>query len=136
MDAVVTLLILLFFLLVPVLPAIVTLLMRKVAGHNEQAPPVPSMPERPLWPPPRRTITVFPEHPREELPEAPNSLEIIPRRPASLEEISPEERPSPLRPHAETGRRLKSALVRRPIDVRRAIVLGILLGAPRAENPD
>lgn len=145
MDVLVTLLILLFFLLVPLLPAIMALLMRRVVSHREQEPPRPSLPARPVRPPHPRAMASSHEHVgevvTEEAPEeAPISLDMIPPRPTSLEEVVPRSEisleeipPSP--PRLETRARRKPALLSRPIDVRRGVLLGALLGPPRADDP-
>jgi hypothetical protein len=144
MEALVMLLLLLFFVVTPLLPAIITLLARRAGGHGEQEQQMPSAPERLSWSPPRQAIAMRAEHWREDVAASPISLETIPKRPISLDEVRPrsvislEEKrsPSPARTIlAETRPRRRRLLVRGPIDVRRGIVLAALLGPPRADDP-
>ena len=128
MEGLVSLLVVLFFLMMPVLPALFARAARKaqeraareVAAHRRvllgRAPPSPPLLDR-------RSPVEY------------QLLEKIPARPVSLEEALPAF-PSTLDadPAPPRRRRTSQVLLEKPGDVRRAILLGALLGPPRGAD--
>ncbi|MDC0739725.1 hypothetical protein [Polyangium mundeleinium] len=128
MEGLVSLLVVLLFLMMPVLPALLARAARKaqeraareLTAHRRallgRAPP-----SRPL--PDRRSPVEY------------QLLEEIPARPVSLEEELPAI-PSTLdaTPAPPRRRRTSPVLLEKPSDVRRAILLGALLGPPRGAD--
>ncbi|HVK64049.1 MAG TPA: hypothetical protein VM694_06230 [Polyangium sp.] len=128
MEGLVSLLVVLLFLMMPVLPALLARAARKaqeraareVAAHRRallgRTPPSPPLPDR-------RSPVKY------------QLLEEIPARPVSLEEALPAF-PSALDadPAPPRRRRTSQVLLEKPGDVRRAILLGALLGPPRGAD--
>ncbi|TKD06643.1 hypothetical protein [Polyangium fumosum] len=129
MEGLVSLLVVLVFLMMPVLPALLARAShkaqeraaRELAAHRRallgRAPPSPPRPDR-------RSPVEY------------QSLEEIPARPVSLEDALPAIpstlEAAPAAPRRQ--RRTSPVLLEKPGDVRRAILLGALLGPPRGAD--
>ncbi|MRG94389.1 hypothetical protein [Polyangium spumosum] len=151
MDALVSLLILMFFLLVPLLPALFARAAQKAQKRAEQAfvehRRAVAEASRQRLPSPSRPLPAR-AHPEyrslEEIPARPVSLEKLPPRASALEEMLPEvpstlegtpEPPSPVAPEPRRlARRAPLVRLEKPSDVRRAILLATLLGRPRGAD--
>ncbi|MDC3952410.1 hypothetical protein [Polyangium jinanense] len=134
MDGLVSLLVVILFLMMPIVPALLDRVARKAQQRAVQKlaarrqvllgmakDSALSAPSRPL--PDRRSPVEY------------RSLEEIPARPVSLEETR-FALPSPLESSraAPRPRRTSRVLLEKPEDVRRAILLGTLLGPPRGAD--
>ena len=153
MDALVSLLLVILFLMVPILPALLAKAARKAQARAEQAfvehrraaaealrrtspPPSRSLPDQRRGPIEYQSL--------EEIPARPVSLERLPPRDSALETMLPEvpitlegmaEPPAPLtEPAPRPARRTPQVLLEKPADVRRAILLATLLGPPRGAD--
>ncbi|MDI3283754.1 hypothetical protein [Polyangium sp. 15x6] len=134
MEGFVSLLVVIFFLMMPVVPTLLDRAARKAQQRAalklaERRRALVGMAPMGTVPPPPRPL------PDRRFPVEYRSLEEIPARPISLEEALPV-LPSPLEtsPAAPRPRRASRVLFEKPEDVRRAILLGTLLGPPRGAD--
>ncbi|MDI1445175.1 hypothetical protein [Polyangium sp. 6x1] len=132
MEGLVSLLVVLLFLMMPVVPALLERATRKARERaareaRERRKALVGMKPTMTFPAPPRPL------PDPRSPVEYQSLEEIPARPLSLEEARP------ALPHAPEAaparpRRTSRVLLEKPGDVRRAILLGALLGRPRGAD--
>ena len=152
MDTLVSLIVLIVFLLVPILPALLAQAARKTQARAEQAfvehRRAAAAAFRPGLPSPSRPLPDRHEHPveyrsLEEIPARPISLEQLPPRTSALERMLPElpitleekpEPPSALATPSPRPARRTPVFLEKPSDVRRAILLATLLGPPRGAD--
>jgi hypothetical protein len=150
-DTLVSLLMVIVFLMIPILPALLARAARKAQTHAEKAFVEhrraaaaafrPTSPSRPLSDQRRGPVEY---HSLEEIPARPVSLERLPPRTSALEDMLPEvpttleamaEPTAPLtQPAPRPARRTPLVLLEKPADVRRAILLATLLGPPRGAD--